>query len=134
MKIRNFNFLPLIFYSFISACAPLHYLPYYDEIKRMEKMPVKNKEFDCVDKSMLYHKFLEGRGIESKIVSGNVKGLPPGTTHAWVEVYNSEYNEWYIVDPTLFGREDKNDGLRVFYPAQNRENGLNILKMQPKKI
>ena len=131
MKFGSLNFLPLALYFFISPCAPLYYLPYHDEI---EKMPVKNKEFDCVDKSTLYHKFLKERGIESKIVSGNVKGLPSGTIHAWVEIYNSEYNEWYIVDPTLFGREDKNDGLRVFYPAQNRENGLNILKMQPKKI
>ena len=102
------------------ACTPLYYLPHYEEIKRMEEIPVVDGEFDCVDKSILYHQYLKSKGIDSRVVSGSVKGLPPGNIHAWVEVYNPEFNEWYIVDPTLFGADDSNDGIRVSYPKRDR--------------
>ena len=120
---KKFSFLSfpsLIASLLISACTPLYYLPYYDKVKEMEEMPVEEGKFDCVDKSLLYHKYLDGKNIESRIVSGRVKGLPDGEIHAWVEVYNHEFNEWYIVDPTLFGADDSNDGLRVSYPKKDR--------------
>ena len=84
------------------------YVPYPEEVKRIENLKYKLWIFDCKNKSIRYHTFLRKKGIISRVVSGKITGMSIG--HAWVEVYNNKTEKWHMIDPTF--RKNK-DGLEV---------------------
>lgn len=91
-----------IFYIVVSlsllvctGCGASYYLPFEEELTRIENLPYEKEVMDCKHKAVMYHDYLKENGVVSRVVSGKVEGYR--TSHAWVEVYK---DKWYMVDPT----------------------------------
>lgn len=80
-----------------------NYVPEYDYKCKVENEPYHIFQNNCFDKSIKYHQRLKKKGYVSKVVIGDVDD---SSLHAWVEVYDTHTDVWYLIDPTWTGKEN----------------------------
>ncbi len=99
--------LPFL-YLLLTGCSASYYLPYEEELTRIENLVYKEDVMDCKHKAVMYHDYLKENKVVSRVVSGKVEGYQ--TSHAWVEVYK---DKWYMVDPTWKDPLWENEGWAI---------------------
>ena len=95
MKNLRITMVVISFITLLTGCA-VSYIPEYSKLKEIERIDYKKNVMDCKHKSVMYHNHLKLRGVESKVVSGIIKGHK--TPHVWVEV--GKDGKQFLIDPT----------------------------------